>query len=63
MNQFYIFLFLALLANLVVGKIIYDVYIYFYKKPKKDFYEFNIFQNLLGTGEYNKLIELQKLDS
>jgi hypothetical protein len=63
MNQFYLFLVLIILANIVIGKIIYDVYIYFYKKPKKDFYEFNIFQNLLGTGEYHKIIELQKLDS
>jgi hypothetical protein len=44
-------------------KIAYDSYIYFFKKPKKEFYQFNIFQNMLGSGEYNKIIKLQELDS
>jgi hypothetical protein len=62
MNQFYIYVVLALLANLMLGKIIYDMYNYYYQKPKNVFFTFNIFQNLLGTGEYDKLVELHNLD-
>lgn len=58
-----VYLVLFVFANLVMIKIAYDSYIYFFKKPKKDFYEFNIFQNMLGSGEYNKIIKLQELDS
>lgn len=61
MSAMYLALFVF--ANLVVIKIAYDSYIYFFKKSKKDFYEFNIFQNMLGSGEYNKIIKLQELDS
>ena len=62
-NMSAVYLVLFVIANIVMLKIAYDSYIYFFKKPKKEFYQFNIFQNMLGSGEYNKIIKLQELDS